>query len=1118
MHAVWSFTAAILLASPLAPAPAEWHEGLSATSVGRFGWWPSRPVNNSAGSVRMSEYEENLVARVHSDQVERSVLGLDDRPWALRFGLGVAPDAAVDSVRVESLSWASKTWTAFRAGTEQRLSVNALSPGIWLESAEANIRLASDDTLGFIAYSGAAGVAVVDLADPPGGGPAYEGRRDGAWGEGWLLIWQAAESSLPGRIPVLLTLASNPDRIEMEGDELAIRFVSAIGDSLRAVLSLPYGVAALDPAEVALWSTALPDSVTERCRLLADMAVHWPDEVTERYSIDEAAGRVEIRDHFRYRPLRDQWQSAGRKAASLPPLVAFARDQGHDVRTPDPGLAPLGYPTRSGPLEVVLDSDSLSFSLPLAPRHNIHLVGSELAPTDWVRRTRCAIDRPADELVWDLDKSWGGGAWSAATMHGRFAALLTTDNVTRGRFIHKVREILDWITLDFGPGGPYNTKTEPTTGHSYHWLTHAGSYPHFPMDQDVVGANLEFIWEYGLFSGDWWYLENNWTEIQNIFEYLHLVNDWAYLASSCRDWGGCGSFLDMFPAQWMGYVAYANIAAVLGHGEDEREGRYLASRALLPLTARFQFEPYLTRYFPFDHENRIVSGFGESEPAGVLENSWCGHPNNSIVDWADKTISGERFHPLVYEAYARLVPDAFTQILSEGEALNGADFNFEHGQFEDNHVYAFWKMGWGGTWLAEKWAQLHAAEQSHSSNVKLFGPNLGDPNAFMMSLVGNEDIPVALGSWEPGVVEAANYLRGSGELRVHLRNLFATTTPLSIVSPEQPTQATLDGAPVGWTYDPLWDLVTIPVDGAGLHSIALHFPFQAPDPPTPDPPDSNLALNPGFEESGVGNSNYTRPWILYNNKNARAVLDEFRSHSGDHSMRLHAYAAHDTIENYVSVFQNIYFGEEKPFTVSFWYSIPFSIPDSTFSVTVQLYEDRHDAESSSTKRYLPVDQYPIDDQWHEMRIAVDDTLLLQGKAICRLGFGLREATSGSIYLDDLKLVSPALTTPCDLDLEALSHPAFVSPGGVLRIDTRAINRCESAKILDELTFDTAGPADYSVVIYQRAPLEVAAGGEQLATISLQVPLGTPLGLYDIDLSIASLGVGIDTESIQVEVW
>jgi hypothetical protein len=508
-----SFLAATLLTLLLsAVAHSAWREGLSATSIGRFGWWPSVP-DTIVGQVIPQHYEENLVARIHGDRIERSVLGLSGRPWTLRFGVGVLPDAVVDSVRVEALSWAAKTWSVFRGASTARISCNALSPGIWLESSASSIQFASDDTLGLIAYVGTGGVNVVDLAAPPGGGPAYEGRRDGPWNECWMLFWQAEESPLPARIPLLLSLSRNPARIQRDGGHLRVSFVSAAGDSIRAVLSFPYGVAQLDPAEVATWSAALPDSVVERCRLFAGMACRWPDAVSERFEIDRAAGQVQIRDHFHYRPLRDSWQTPPREAASLPPMVAFARNQGHAVITPDPGLQALGYATKSGPLEVVLDADSISFSLPLPPRHNIHLVGSELAPTAWVQRTQAAIARRVDELVWDLDQSSGGGAWSAANMQGRFAALLTATPLVRKRFLHKAREILDAITFDFGPTGPYQLRIEPTTGDIYYWLTHAAGRPDFPIDQDVIGANLEFIWEYGLFSGEWDYLESHWPEI-----------------------------------------------------------------------------------------------------------------------------------------------------------------------------------------------------------------------------------------------------------------------------------------------------------------------------------------------------------------------------------------------------------------------------------------------------------------------------------------------------------------------------------------------------------------------------------------------------------------------------
>jgi hypothetical protein len=479
-----------------------------------------------------------------------------------------------------------------------------------------------------------------------------------------------------------------------------------------------------------------------------------------------------------------------------------------------------------------------------------------------------------------------------------------------------------------------------------------------------------------------------------------------------------------------------------------------------------------------------------------------------------ESLAGDRFHPLVYAAYAHLIPAAFTAVLESGETLNGSDFNFEHGDYEANHIYAFWRMGWSGDWLAENWARIHSAEASHSANVQLLGPNLGAPNAFMMSLLGNEDIPVALGGWEPGVVERANYLRGSGELRLHLRGVVGDTTELRVIAAEPPLQATVNGEPLSWNYDPLWDVVTLKLANGGLQAVTLAFPFQGADPPAPVPPDSNLALNPGFEESGVGVPNYNRPWDLYRAVGSRAVVDTTHHHSGRSALRLHAYSPPDTL----SLYQNIYFGEENAYTVSFYYDIPLEIPENSFWVSVQDFQDQHNAGSHPRTFSVPPEQNPSDG-WQQMQIEipVDDVRELPGAAICRLGFNLRGAAGRSVYIDDVALYSPFLTTPCDLSLQVVTHPEFVWAGGVLHFELQVGNLWASPLTLDELTLDTRGPLEHTLSLYQRAPLEIPSGGTQTATIRVPVPAAVPHGFYDVTLTISRLGEAIAADGFPLEV-
>ncbi|MFH1143868.1 MAG: hypothetical protein V1774_04920 [Candidatus Eisenbacteria bacterium] len=1025
----------LILLAAFPPARAQsWQEGLSATSVGRFGWWPA------ACSV-LSYYEETLDARVWPDRLERTIAG---DVWTLGFGAGPATASPAEVVAITTLNWIAKGFTVQRGTAQYQLLLNCVSPGVWLKTGANRIYLSSADSLGFMAYMSSAGVRVVDFDDPPGGGPAYDRPRDGSWSESWLLVWYGPDSPLARQSPVLLTLSEQPEAVHASGSELAMSFLMMLGDTVGTILSLPYGVRSFDFAETADWSTALPDSVVERCRFTARLCAAFPIAVTETFQIDEPAGRVHIRDRFEYRRLNDPWQTPAPDYAPLPPLISFARDHGYALSTPDPDPTATGYLTKYGELEIVAASDSCAYSLLLPPQHNVHLLPGAGGIAERRVVTDC-IDHWTNELVWDLNKGTGGGAWSLATLNGRFASLLTVDPLTRGRFIDKAREILDEVTLDFGAATtPYLERYEPTTGDRFHYLIRNDTCPTYPVDPDAgAGANLEFIWEYGLYSGDWDYLASKWPEIENVFAYLRLVNDWAYLASACREFGGGGSFLDMFPAQWMGYLAYSQIARAVGQTAAYQEGLYLASRSLVPLAVRFQFEPYAARFFPFAG-GQIVSGFGECEPNGALTIPWCGAPVVSLVGWNDKTVAGESFHPLVYDLYGKLVPDDFAALLLEGEALNGGGFNFQNAEYCTNHIYAFGMSGRDSAWVADKWALANTAEAAGGSYEELFGPSFLSRKPFLSALLATADVPIRLGSWIPAVIDHAQYSPENATLSLYLHNPSPQPARIAILAPDEPLWAMVDGMPASWSYDPFWEVVTLVVEGTGNHEVIAAFPPAAGSSPSPtfDAPDTNFAVNGGFEECGFDRPNYVRPWGRWANACSRVDLEHSVVHEGEQALRFWNYYCDSTD---ISVHQNIYFGPGNAYTLSLWYNIPFDIPEHAFEIILQEFQDCHNAAQRSWAYFPPPEQIPSDG-WQQMIIEVNDHGTLPDAAICRLGLRLRDSQGGRVYVDDIVFTCPALSAIRDPQPPA--HTAGQRPGV----------RCGPNPFVDRLAISWSGTA------------------------------------------------------------
>jgi hypothetical protein len=124
--------------------------------------------------------------------------------------------------------------------------------------------------------------------------------------------------------------------------------------------------------------------------------------------------------------------------------------------------------------------------------------------------------------------------------------------------------------------------------------------------------------------------------------------------------------------------------------------------------------------------------------------------------------------------------------------------------------------------------------------------------------------------------------------------------------------------------------------------------------------------------------------------------------------------------------QNVYFGAGKPYTVSLWFNIPEAIPPGSFTIALQEFQDRQGAAQSWYSCTVPADQNPTNG-WRQLVIPVTSHQVADA-AICRLLLRLRNAV-GTVYVDDVALVAPALTDVEETPPEAETAGAF--PGAVV---------------------------------------------------------------------------------------
>lgn len=1004
-----------------------WREGVADTTLGRFGTWPEYAPEHD------NKYEDNLVARIHPDRIERTVFNAYFEMSFVARDEGDAPGEP--EVSIIDRNWVFKRINVDRGDCSHRVAYNSISPGFLVSSEEGGFALSPADPFGRIAWTDGKETVVVDLGEQVPGDIYYDRLLHGDWNENWMLLWFDDGVSLEVQVPILVVFSDHPGYVRWRDGELFVSFDKAAGGTTDVLVAFLDGVGWRTLEEVGGWAAGLPSDVENKCRNLSKRLLPFISSCLEEFSIDEAAGTVTIRNSFGTEPWQDAWGTDLEGAAPYPPVASYAASRNYPV---DFSLSPVDFetPTKLGPFLSCPGRKENEYTIPLAPLWNMNLVPPEIR-SPWIYRAAKQAELWATNFVWNLDQSEGGGAWSLSTAKGIFESLPVMDRETREFYLHRCGQVLDMVLLDFEPEGPWTLRQTPGTNIDYHYLPHFEGHPDYPGDQDCgSAAPLEFICHYALHTGDWSWLAGEEDNIRKIFKYLAVASDWAWMASSCRDYGGGGAFLDMFPSQWMGYVSYARMGRVLaktaspGWEDEAAFAWYLASKGMIPLTQRLDYKDgYAGAYWDFEPDETIT-GFGEYEPKPHedIHGFWCGAPYGSMIDYDAFLISGEGFHPLVDEVYNRFVPDEYYDIVEMGFELNGGlAYNLNDAHWPYTKIHAFEAVGWDAAEIDSMWRDMHREDYYYK---RLIGPSGLTWHSYMFARRECRAMPVrAIGAWEPARLAGAIYKESGRRLTLGLENdgVLTENFELVLVVDEAPVEVLVDGSPVFSAFDPTWGTVRITVEDPGFHSVVVQFDgidgcVVNPSTHTPDQitglrnnailrtdgipdlggpwraPGANRVINGGFEECG-DRPNWMRPWNTWDLEiYDYPVLDEYTVHSGDYSMKLRCSGVDDKSCTY----QNIYIGPHSSYKVSFWYNIPQDLGDDTgFSVACQEYDDENPAADIWRGLTIPGLHSPTDG-WEYAEIVVEPHAQLPDCVIVRLHVSLKDV-AGAVYVDDIAL-------------------------------------------------------------------------------------------------------------------
>jgi hypothetical protein len=752
------------------------------------------------------------------------------------------------------LNWISKEIEVRDGDSSYRVSYGCVSPGVAIESQDAVLELRCTNPFGRCATAGAhrrrwalsspvlpgtVGQADRGTEDPRprAGSVVYDAERDGKLSANWLLLWSGTAEA---DVPVLLVLERQPQRIEMLGGRVRLVWPGAMG---CVVLAQPYGARTLPGRETRSWRT-LPEETLSRCRFWSQALRKFPIACKEEFWIDDAAERVGIVETFGYRHLRGEWDTPAVEIAPVPPLASLARDVGYPVEFRC-SLSNLGHPTKYGPLQAVVGSNRAEYSLPFAGAENrtlLRVVG-ESRFTPIVHAQMLHQLNMADRMRPKGDKFMLGDGAVANLVgldDGGFEVMFLLPEALRRR----IRETEAARAPFLGRTEFVWTRIEEPTTRRWYWCPgkpeEQGGRGLIRGDQDCfVGVYLECLYKYALHTGDWALVRRVWPVAQEIYCYLTLVNDWAYMASACRDWCAGGAFYDMAGLTWIGALDNAKMARVLGDEAVRKNALYVQAKAALPILIRFQARPYIARYYDLD-ESDVISGFGEIEPKGVLP-AYCGQTALSIRGFTDNTMSGEVFHPEMYDLYRQHVADGVREHFARAATFN-PDWMHTLFAYWGQHPYGRLIMG-----------ESHERTESYLRALYEFRPTGGIPQnqqttPYNFAELAAQSCPMTLANWAPARLLSADYFPKLRLARLRVDATDAKEFLLEGVCRKTPRALLWDGQAAGFRMAKGKLIASLP-GGRASDALVCFGESRGPAPQADEddfPP--TVLSNGGFEE------------------------------------------------------------------------------------------------------------------------------------------------------------------------------------------------------------------------------------------------------------------------------
>ncbi len=600
-----------------------WRIGMSYRNFGRFGY---------------SIAEGLLCCSLRKD------LGVENGAQAFRLDVPqpiVKIDTEPASLEVEDISWTGKQMKVSNNGHAYRMEVSLLSPFVRYDLLPQTMDLSLENVAEYAVFQTDGELKQIRLADKPD----FYVRDDGLdkkLKRPWVLLYRPGE-----QCPVLMVFNSSPlqmtARVE-DGSVTGIRFTC--GREYGFLLcGWPFGS---HPIDTSNWIHGLPEKVVVRLDVMAKMALSYPSACGEIYKVDRAAKAVRIVQRTHHNWQRNEWDIPKLEYGVMPPLMAFAEQEGILVsrnfadrdELATGVLVNLKTPTRFGPMAAVFGRSTLTYSIDLPNVESDIMTPGYTAKDNWLKEANNAF---AGGVKW----SWGGGAKYEIMRYDAPNGYRGGDNMNpfgwhfglttalQGYFMlnkenrAKLRERVNHRYVEALEQYQYKAfarhRMEPFSGLVYPVMFRS-IYPLGVNYAEGEGTKFNYgdcneasvveTWVGELLANRFGMkslIQANWPFYKYNVLHQKVMDDWAYHAGSCRENGG-GAWIDMLNGEYAGMISHARLAAMMGDEAEADDAIYRAAKRMVPTLIRLRYHKFLGEPDDMTDAKRtisLVTGYGE---------------------------------------------------------------------------------------------------------------------------------------------------------------------------------------------------------------------------------------------------------------------------------------------------------------------------------------------------------------------------------------------------------------------------------------------------------------------------------------------------------------------------